>query len=110
MLYETIGNNIKHARLDMNLTQEQLAERVDISTSYIGRIERGERNLSLDILIKISNVLNIPIENLLGNSINIHNDIIFSSELSKLISKLSLNDRELILDMIKLMASHMNKS
>ena len=45
--YKTIGRNIRSARLDANLTQEQTAEKLKISQLHFGRLERGERPASL---------------------------------------------------------------
>ena len=45
--YELLGKRIKAERNKLNLTQEKLAEDVDISTAYLGQIERGERNVTL---------------------------------------------------------------
>ena len=43
MNYMRLGQRIREERLKMNLTQAQLAEAIDISDTYIGQIERGER-------------------------------------------------------------------
>ena len=51
MLYKTLGTRIRDERLKLNLTQEELAEKANISPSYMGRIERGERNPTLENLV-----------------------------------------------------------
>ena len=56
-----LGSTIKRLREQKNLTQEQLAEKADIHTSYIGQIERGMRYPSLKILFKIADSLNVKI-------------------------------------------------
>ncbi|RQN09839.1 XRE family transcriptional regulator [Clostridium butyricum] len=108
MTYINLGKNIKQERLKSNLTQEQLAEMLGISTSYMGRIERGERNLPIDTLIQISNILNVSIDYLLKNSINIDNNNILTSEIYELIKNLNFNEKNFILDMIRLTVSHFN--
>ena len=47
MDYIALGRRIKEERLKLNMTQERLVEEVNLSTSYIGQIERGERKLTL---------------------------------------------------------------
>lgn len=42
MDYKALGRRIREERLKRNLTQEQLAEAIEISNSYMGQIERGE--------------------------------------------------------------------
>lgn len=55
------GANIKKNRLLQNLSQEDLANLTNLHRTYIGGIERGERNLSLQNIEKIANALNLPI-------------------------------------------------
>lgn len=65
MDYRALGARIRHERQNMGLTQDRLAEKSEVSACYIGQIERGERKLSLETLIKIASVLGVSIENLL---------------------------------------------
>ena len=54
-----IGENIKTARLKQNLSQEQLSFKAGLDRSYVGGVERGERNIAAVNLIKIAEALNI---------------------------------------------------
>jgi len=47
-LKTTLGAQLRAIRLARGLTQEQLAERLDVTPRYLAGIERGERNLTLD--------------------------------------------------------------
>ena len=51
------GNTIRRLRLAKGWTQEDLAERTGLHATYVGGIERGERNLGLDNLLKIARAL-----------------------------------------------------
>ncbi len=62
MKLDTIGKNIRKFRLAKKLRQEDLAEKTDLTTNYIGMVERGEKNPSLETFIKILNALEIHIE------------------------------------------------
>ena len=53
------GNHIKKLRIERGLTQEELADRANLHSTYIGQIERGLRNPSLVNLYKVANALNI---------------------------------------------------
>lgn len=108
MIYKLLGNRIRQERLKLNLTQEQLAEKVDLSTSYIGQIERGERNISLDTLVVICKSLGVTIDYLLQDSVNIEEDIVYN-QLYQLISNRSLNEKVMALDVLKVMFSHIDK-
>ncbi|MFH1096481.1 MAG: helix-turn-helix transcriptional regulator [Candidatus Desantisbacteria bacterium] len=59
-----IGNRIRELRKAQGLTQENLGEKAELHNTYIGGIERGERNLSLDSIEKIATGLNIEIKEL----------------------------------------------
>lgn len=52
-----LGENIKKHRLDNSLSQEQLAEMCSLHRTYIGSVERGERNISLENIVLISRAL-----------------------------------------------------
>lgn len=57
--FEILGENIRALRLEKNLTQEQLAEISNLHRTYIGAIERGDRNVSLKNIIIISDALSV---------------------------------------------------
>lgn len=57
--YLQVGKKIRLYRKARKLTQEELGEYLKIDQSYIGRIERGEVNITLETLYKISNALRI---------------------------------------------------
>jgi transcriptional regulator with XRE-family HTH domain len=60
-LLRNLGNVIRAARLELGLNQEQLAERCQFHRTYIGSVERGERNLSIENLARIAAALNTPL-------------------------------------------------
>lgn len=60
-----IGENIKEARIRKGYTQEMLAERVDLSSKYVSRIELGMSGMRLQLLTKICNVLDVSIEDII---------------------------------------------
>lgn len=66
MRYDVLGMMIKTRRKEMKLTQEDLAEKVGISASFMGHIERGSRVLSVDTLRKLCIVLDLSADDLLG--------------------------------------------
>ena len=59
------GQNIKAFRSLRGITQRELGKKVNLHAPYIGAVERGERNISLDNLTKIAGALEIPIHILL---------------------------------------------
>ena len=64
--YNIIGERLKKARVEKNMTQEKLAELTDVSIALIGNLESEKINQGISVftLWKISKALEIPIENL----------------------------------------------
>lgn len=96
MNQKAIGRRIKAAREKKQLTQEQLAELVDLSTMHISVIERGVKLPKLETLINIANVLDVSADVLLQDVINNRTEI-FSSEVSTLMNKLPQEDQRRVL-------------
>ena len=63
--FKVIGRNLRQIRLNNKLTQEQAAEILNISLLHYGRLERGERAVSLVQLARIAELLNTSIEALM---------------------------------------------
>lgn len=58
------GMRIKELRKNRGLSQEELAEKADVSSKYLSRIEMGQYFPSMDVLIKLADVLNVDIKDL----------------------------------------------
>lgn len=63
-LKKKIGTRIRNRRLDLQLSQEELAFKVDLSATYLSQIEHGARNPSLDALFKLSAALQMNLTDL----------------------------------------------
>lgn len=68
--YKDLGSRIRTLRRQRGLTQEDLAEQVGISASFLGHIERGSRVASLETLVALSNVLRTSPHHLLHASLS----------------------------------------
>lgn len=58
---KTFGSRIQELRKKNNLTQSELAEKIGLSTNFIGMVERGERNTSVDKIFKFAKAFNISL-------------------------------------------------
>lgn len=58
------GKKVRQERLKQNLSQEELAEKAGVHRTYIGMIERAEKNITLTNINKIATALNIKIAGL----------------------------------------------
>ena len=61
---KTLGNHIRELRRQKGYSQEQLADMAGLHRTYIGSIERGEQNVSIDNISKIAKALKVPIAQL----------------------------------------------
>lgn len=64
------GKNVQKIRKIRHLSQEQLAELAGVHRTYIGMIERAEKNITLCNIERIAKGLNVPIIDLLSDKIN----------------------------------------
>ena len=70
MCFDTVefGKRLRELREESGMTQEELAQKVNVEKQHINRMENGKRACSIDVLIQISEVLNSSIDYLLkGN-------------------------------------------
>ncbi len=58
--------HLRRERLRQGLSQEQLAERAGVHRTYLGSVERGERNVSIDNIWAIAQALRVPMADLLA--------------------------------------------
>lgn len=82
--YNIIGERLKKARINRNLTQEKLAEQLDVSIAFLSRIERGSSFISLKRLNQICSVLDVS-EGEILNGVSKDSNIYLNKELSNLI-------------------------
>ena len=67
--YKAIGKRIRIARINNELTQEELAEKVNISPTHLSNIERGVRTSSLDTIVTLVELLDVSIDYIIFGSV-----------------------------------------
>ena len=95
-----IGSKIKDARERAHLTQEELAEIIDISPTHMSVIERGVKTPKLDTFVKIVKALNLSADALLLDGMDQVNDSIVA-ELSVRLGRLTDENQNRILNAIR---------
>lgn len=98
--YKLIGQRIERLRRINGVTQEMLAEKVDLSRVYIAYIEAGKRKPSLESIVKISQVLNTSTDNILIEN-TIPTDSDYRLDLSLLLVDCNNYEKRIIMDTIK---------
>ncbi|BBI31334.1 helix-turn-helix domain-containing protein [Cohnella abietis] len=98
--YSIIGYRIKKAREDKGITQETLAESMDVSNAYISKIERGRTPVNLDNLDKICTVLETTTDYILRGT-STTNDEYMRNEIIDMLEGCSPEKIKLIANVIK---------
>lgn len=65
--HKRLGYRINELRKKLNMTQEDLAFKVGVDRSYMGFVERGEKNPTLDKLVKLAKALQVSLSELFGS-------------------------------------------
>jgi len=96
-----VGERIRAYRKRSGLTQEELAEKSELHHTYIGQLERGEKNATLETVEKIARALDLPFEVLFEAIISGDTDNAIAKEAYDLITSLSEKEQQALLEMIK---------
>ena len=81
----------------MKISQAELAELTNLSVGYISHIETGKKKASLEVLVRVSEALNVTVDRLLlGNQS--HDNVSYSPELKELLSDCSNYEKAVIID------------
>ena len=98
--YNIIGERLKKARIENNLTQEKLAEKLDVSIAFLSRIERGSSHISLKRLSQICDILGITEGSILNGSSNNSNTYL-ASEFDDILKNTTPEKQKLIYKIAK---------
>lgn len=101
--YNVIGTRIKQARLAKNLTQEDLAEKIDVSVAFLSRVERGNSKINLKRLDQICNLLDVSEGYLLNGASSEQNNYL-EKEFAELLKKCSPEKQKIIYNVAKAIA------
>jgi len=104
-----IGARIKAHRNRFNLTQEELAERCGLHHTYIGQLERGEKNATLESIEKVVRGLDISFDTLFEKLTPVvDTEPSVAAKCYELVDSLPLKDQQAVLDMILKMVEYKN--
>lgn len=104
--YKILGKNIKYYRKQKNLTQEQLAECLELSVGFISQVERGIAKMSLDTLIELCDFLDCSAGDILNSA---HTDCRdkLADDLLAIYEQLPKRDQTLFYHMLKAYVDHL---
>lgn len=99
----TLGERVRNARKKLNLTQEQFGESIDVTSAYVGQIERNERTPSLRRLKEIAQKLEVSVEYLLMGTISAAK---IDEDLRQELEGVNEKQKVLIIEIIKLIKEY----
>jgi len=108
MDYILLGKRIREERQLTGFTQEQLADTINISTAYMGQIERGERKVTLDKLVLIAEKLQVTLDYLLKDDTS-YNCQAGVNRLTQLLEDKTQDEVELAYDVLSRIFTYTSK-
>lgn len=108
MDYRMMGERIRKQRISNKMTQENLAEKANISVSFLGQIERGDRKPSLETVVNIANSLGVTVDQLLSDSYKIAPKSLVD-ELAFLVREKSEHEIRTVIEVTKTIIKHNKK-
>lgn len=101
--YNIIGERLKKARIDKNMTQEKLAEQIDVSVAFLSRVERGTSHINLKRLAQICEILGVS-EGSILNGVSSNSDNYLASEFNNILNSVSSDKQKLIYKIAKVIS------
>lgn len=95
-----IGERLRSYRNQNGWSQEELAERAGLHPTYIGQLERGEKNATLDTISKVAIALNISLAELFENIALSPDSTNIPSKCYSIIQQQPLKDQEALLEIV----------
>ena len=99
MIFKTLGNNVRNERKLQNLTQEQLAEKADISTVFLSQIENARKVPSLETVYAIASALGLTMENIFSEKMELSKDS--GTQIKILLKNKTAKEKEFLLATLK---------
>ena len=101
--YSIIGQRLKNARINTGLTQQELAEKMNLSVAFISRVERGSSHVNLKRLTEFCSILGVSEGDILNGVSNVADNYL-TAEFSEILDKCSPKKQKLIYKLSKLIA------
>lgn len=98
--FNLIGQRIREVRTEKHLTQEALANAVNVNVSHISNIETGKTKISLTLLVAVSNTLDVTVDYLLEHAYDDSQSVI-ENEFLKTIQNMDKDKLEMLLRIAK---------
>jgi transcriptional regulator with XRE-family HTH domain len=106
--YKAIGKRIKIARIKADITQEILAETINLSPTHLSNIENGTTRVSLTSIVKIANALSVTVDDLLCENV-IKARVQFEKDIEALLKDCDEYEIRILKDMLEALKTTLRK-
>ena len=103
--FDNLGAQIKELRIQMKLTQAEVAEALNVTPGYISNVENNRTAMSLRILMYYAKLMNISLDSLIGRVEPEYRQTALDNELLELVSKLSNQEKTKLIKTLKIWRS-----
>lgn len=103
--FDNLGAQIKELRIQMKLTQAEVAEALNVTPGYISNVENNRTAMSLRILMYYAKLMNMSLDSLIGRVEPEYRQTALDNELLELVSKLSEQDKTKLIKTLKIWRS-----
>lgn len=100
--YEKLGSKIKDLRIQMNLTQAEVALALNVTPGYISNVENNRTAMSLRILIYFAKLMDISLDSLVGRIDSEYQETALDRELMIEIQKMKKEDKKKLLETLRI--------
>lgn len=103
-IVQVVGERIRSFRKERGLSQEELAHQASLHSTYIGQLERGEKNATIESLFKVTNALGITLAELFNNTHSGQKaNSIEITQIINILEKMPTKDQRRVLALIELL-------
>jgi len=106
--YKLIGNRIKQKRSLSGITQEKMAELLQVSVGYVSQIERGITKPNLEMLSSISEILDCDISDFINNVTTEKNEFL-NAELNEILSNMNPSQKKMLFEIAQVIINNSSK-
>lgn len=103
--FNIIGKRLKEARKKIGLTQEKLAEKMEVSIAYLSKVETGKIHINLERLSQMCNILNVT-EGQILNGVSSQSEKYLHNEFEELLKSCSSKNQKLFYEILKVILNN----
>ena len=100
--FDNLGSQIKELRIQMKLTQAEVAKALEVTPGYISNVENNRTAMSLRVLIYYARLMNISLDSLIGKFAPAYRETALDNELHQLAAKMTDDQKAKLIKTIKL--------